>query len=519
MPTSQTILAAYGIKPSRKVFWNSSAPFLYEEAVKRGEGKIAQGGGLVVTTGKHTGRSPNDKFIVREPSREKQIWWGEVNRPFEEHRFTALFSRVAKHLGERDLFIQDCFTGQEERFCYPVRFIGETAWHSLFAKTMFVARENGGKVASQRPLYTIIHAPSFEAYSSRDGTRSPVFILFHLAKRILLIGGTRYAGEIKKSMFTMMNYALPLEGVLSLHSAANIGKRGDVALFFGLSGTGKTALSLDKERSLIGDDELGWDDEGVFNLEAGCYAKTICLSPQAEPQIYAATKQFGTILENVVMDEATRELNFESEGLTENTRAAYSLNAIPNAFEGDIAPHPLHIIMLTCDAFGVMPPVAKFSHEQAVEYFLAGYTAKVAGTEKGISEPEATFSPCFGAPFIPLPPSRYGKLLKEKIVRHNVQCWWVNTGWVGGPYGIGKRIDIASSRAIIKAILGNKIEKASLKKDPIFGFERVSRCPEVPVRLLNPRASWNNKDVYDAKAKELATLIKQTASSFATVGL
>lgn len=470
---------------------------------------------LVVRTGQHTGRAPNDKFIVREPSSDAVIGWGEVNRPFESRRFDQLHRRLLSYYRGKDLFIQDRVIGMDPASQRKIRVITETAWHSAFAGTMFFAPPGYTGPEAFEPDFTILNAPNFSAEPERDGTASPTCILIHFGKRLALIGGTSYAGEIKKSAFTVMNYLLPLDGILSMHCAANVGSSGDVALFFGLSGTGKTSLSADPRRTLIGDDEHGWSDEGIFNLEAGCYAKMIRLSPIAEPEIHAATRRFGTILENVAMDHAGREVDLNDDSLTENTRGAYPIQFIANATPTGRAGHPSHVIMLTCDAFGVMPPIAKLTPEQARYHFLSGYTAKVAGTEKGIKEPSATFSTCFGAPFMPLKPSVYAALLAEKIARHRAACWLVNTGWTGGPYGVGNRIPIGSTRAMVDAALSGALEDVPTQADPVFNLEAVTVCPGVPDGVLNARSTWPSAVAYDAKAQELAERFRENFVQFA----
>ncbi|MBI3088432.1 MAG: phosphoenolpyruvate carboxykinase (ATP) [Candidatus Omnitrophica bacterium] len=508
-------LLQHGIRNPARVLWNLSAPALYAEILQRHEAQVAQGGALVVRTGQHTGRSPNDKFIVREPSSQEHIWWGAVNRPFDAKRFDSLHQRVLAYLEGKELFVQDCAVGADPAYRRPIRVITETAWHSLFAGTLFRSAERDQRPEPAPSGFTVLHAPHFQAEPERDGTNSPTFILVHFGKRLILIGGTSYAGEIKKSVFTIMNYLLPLERVLSMHCAANVGPAGDVALFFGLSGTGKTSLSADSCRTLIGDDEHGWSDQGVFNFENGCYAKMIRLSPTAEPEIYATSRRFGTILENVAMDPVTRELDLHDESLTENTRGAYPLGFIPNASTAGTAGHPSNVLMLTCDAFGVMPPIAKLAPEEAMYHFVSGYTAKVAGTERGVKEPQATFSACFGAPFMALHPCVYAKLLGEKIARHRVQCWLVNTGWTGGPYGIGSRIRIGYTRAMVEAALSGALRDAPTEPDPLFRFAAVRKCPGVPDEFLNPRAAWANPRAYDAKAQELAAKFRENFVQFA----
>jgi phosphoenolpyruvate carboxykinase (ATP) len=503
----------HGVEHAHTVYWNLPAPALYEQAVRRGEGVVAHLGPLCVNTGKYTGRSPNDKFVVREPSSEEHVWWGAVNRPIEPEQFDRLHRRVLGYLQGRDLFVQDCFAGADPVYRKPIRVISEYAWHSLFARNMFI-RPDWSKVNQHVPEYTIIAAPNFQASPPRDGTRSEAFIYLNLGKKLVLIGGTSYAGEMKKSVFTILNYCLPLENVFSMHCSANVGPDGDVALFFGLSGTGKTTLSTDASRKLIGDDEHGWSDSGVFNFEGGCYAKVIRLSPTAEPEIYATTRRFGTVLENVVLDPVTRRLNLDDDSLTENTRGCYPLTQIENSEPSGSAGHPQNVIMLTADAFGVMPPVSKLTPEQAMYHFLSGYTAKVAGTERGVSEPQATFSTCFGAPFMVLQPSVYANLLKEKLNRHKAQCWLVNTGWGGGPFGVGKRISIAHTRAIINAILSGKLKHVGTKPDPIFGLHIPESCEGVPSEILIPRNTWKNPAEYDTKARELAKRFEKNFETF-----
>ena len=508
-PTVSTALQRHGLERVGQVFWNLGVPSLLEEAVRRREGHLALGGVLVVRTGQHTGRAPNDKFIVRESSSDGAIGWGAVNRPFEPRRFDQLHRRLLSYYRGKDLFIQDRVVGTDPASQRTVRVVTETAWHSAFAGTMFLAPAGYAGADAFEPDFTILHAPNFSAEPERDGTQSPTCILIHFGKRLVLIGGTSYAGEIKKSAFTVMNYLLPLDGILSMHCAANVGSSGDVALFFGLSGTGKTSLSADPRRTLIGDDEHGWSDDGIFNIEAGCYAKMIRLSSIAEPEIYAATRRFGTILENVAMDHASREVDLNDDSLTENTRGAYPIQFIANASPAGRAGHPSHVVMLTCDAFGVMPPIAKLTPEQARYHFLSGYTAKVAGTEKGIKEPTATFSTCFGAPFMPLKPGVYAALLAEKIARHGAACWLVNTGWTGGPYGVGNRIPLGSTRAMVDAALSGALEDAATQTDPVFGLSVVTACPGVPDGVLNARSTWPSAAAYDAKAQELAAKFQE----------
>ncbi len=499
-------LETQGIMNLARAHWNLSVPALYEETVRRREGLLAQEGPLVCRTGQHTGRSPNDKFIVKEPSSADRVWWGKVNRAIDPERFDALHEQLLSYLAGKELFVLDAYAGADPDYRLPIRVITEMAWHSLFARHMFINGTDTKALARHKPGFTVIDIPSFTADPARHGTNSEVFILLNFAKRLVLIGGTSYAGEIKKSIFTVMNYLLPLRNALSMHCSANVGRADDVALFFGLSGTGKTTLSSDPERQLIGDDEHGWSDRGVFNIEGGCYAKMIRLSPEAEPQIYSTARRFGTVLENVAMDDATRRLNLDDESLTENTRGAYPLSFIDNSIPGGVAGHPRNIVMLTADAFGVMPPIARLTPAGAMYHFLSGYTAKVAGTEKGVTEPKATFSTCFGAPFMVLHPNVYAKFLGEKIARHNVRVWLVNTGWTGGPYGVGARMKIGHTRAMIHAALSGALDKVPYETDPIFNLEVPAACPGVPSEVLKPRNTWRDASAYDAQARKLAQM-------------
>ncbi|MFQ5873418.1 MAG: phosphoenolpyruvate carboxykinase (ATP) [Dehalococcoidia bacterium] len=486
---------------------------LWEEAVRRNEGIIAKGGVFVVKTGRYTGRSPNDKFIVREPSSEDKIWWGPVNRPFQRGKFDALLGRVVRHLEGRELFVRDCFVGADERYRVSIRVITEMAWHNLFATNMFlkIPPDQLGRV---KPGFTVVSAPGFKAVPERDGTNSEAFIVIDFGQKIVLLGGTSYAGEIKKSVFTIMNYLLPLQGVLPMHCSANIGPDDDVALFFGLSGTGKTSLSATTDRTLIGDDEHGWGDDAIFNFEGGCYAKVIRLSREAEPEIYATTEMFGTILENVPIDPETRELDLDDDSVTENTRGSYPLTSIPNASTTGVGGLPQNIFMLTADAFGVMPPIAKLTADQANYHFLSGYTAKVAGTERGIIEPEATFSPCFGAPFMPMDPRVYADMLAQKVREQKVQVWLVNTGWTGGPYGVGHRIKIGYTRAMIRAALDGSLAQVPTEEDPVFQVQVPVECPGVPPEVLKPKNTWPEPEIYDAQAEKLLAMFQQNFSQF-----
>jgi phosphoenolpyruvate carboxykinase (ATP) len=498
-------LAYLGLTNLRKVYWNLPTEALYEEATFRGEGRMVRGGPYLVDTGKHTARAASDKFVVREPSTEQNIWWGQYNRPMAPEKFDLLFERLQGFLQGRDLFVQDCFGGADPEFRLPVRIVTEYAWHSHFARNMFIKPRTNEEYRRHVPEFTVISIPSFKAFPQMDQTPNETFIALNFAQRLCIIGNTGYAGEIKKSVFTVLNYLLPLQGVLSMHCSANVGKDGHSALFFGLSGTGKTTLSADPHRGLIGDDETGWSDRGVFNFEDGCYAKVIGLSAQAEPQIHATTRRFGTILENVSFDPVTRVIDLDDESRTENTRASYPLEFIDNAVPEKMAGHPKDIVLLTCDASGVMPPIARLTPNQALYHFISGYTSKIAGTEVGLGkEPEITFSACFGAPFMVHHPAYYAELLKKKMTRYGATCWLVNTGWVGGPYGVGKRISIKHTRALLNAALDGKLDHVEFYKDPIFGFEVPKVCPDVPEHVLYPAQSWPSKAAYDSKYQQLA---------------
>ncbi len=499
---SEQGLEAHGITQASNVYWNLTAPELYEEIARRGEGVFSAHGALLVDTGEHTGRAAKDKAIVRDAESVDKVFWGEVNKEFTAEKFNALRDRMLAHTAGRDLFVQDTYAGADPTYQLPVRIITELAWHSLFARTMFINKLDDTQ--NFTPEFTVINIPSFKADPAHDGTRSPTFILMDFTQRLVLIGGTSYAGETKKSVFTILNYLLPQRGVMSMHCSANVGDAEDVAIFFGLSGTGKTTLSADPERQLIGDDEHGWSPDGVFNFEGGCYAKVIKLSAEAEPDIYRTTRMFGTVMENVVFDPATRIPDLDDASKTENTRAAYPLTSIPNIMPAGHAGHPRNIIMLTADAFGVLPPVARLTPEQAMYHFLSGYTAKVAGTERGVTEPEATFSTCFGAPFMVLHPGVYADLLGKRMGEHNAVCWLVNTGWSGGPYGTGQRMKIAHTRAMIRAILNGSLADIETQPDPVFGVNVPVSCPGVPPEVLTPRNTWSDPEAYDRKAKELA---------------
>jgi phosphoenolpyruvate carboxykinase (ATP) len=507
-----SVLEKLGLKYARNVYWNLTPPALYEEAVRRSEGLVALDGPLVVATGKHTGRSANDKFIVRDEETEARVNWGTVNKPLSPEQFKLLHARVLAYLQGRDLFVQDCAVGADPQYKVAVRAVTERAWHSLFARNMFLGPADGSHMGEP---FTLLHAPGFKADPAVDGTASPTFIILNFTERVILIGGTEYAGEIKKSMFTVMNYLLPQKSVMSMHCSANVGKQGDGAIFFGLSGTGKTTLSADPERSLVGDDEHGWSARGVFNIEGGCYAKVIRLSREAEPEIYETTRRFGTVLENVVIDPETRRLDLDSEKLTENTRASYTLDAIPNMIADGQAGIPSNIIFLTADAFGVLPPISRLTPAQAMYHFLSGYTAKVAGTEIGVTEPKATFSACFGAPFMPLHPGVYAKLLGERMAHASAKAWLVNTGWSGGPYGVGKRMKIQFTRAMVSAALSGALDDVKTVAHPIFGVGVPEAVPNVPSEVLDPRKTWPDPAAYDAAAKKLAAMFEKNFEQYA----
>ena len=503
----------HGIRNPTSVQWNLPAAALYEEAIRRREGLVVNLGPFAVRTGHHTGRSAGDKFFVQEPSSEKDLWWCNENRPFASARFDALYGRLRAYMQMKDVFVQDLYAGANPKYRLKVRVITEYAWHSLFIRNMLLTPELG-EYEDFVPDLTIIDVPRFHALPDLDGTASEVFITIDLGKGIVLIGGTSYAGEIKKSVFTVLNYLLPLQNVLSMHCSANVGPSGDTAIFFGLSGTGKTTLSADPRRKLIGDDEHGWDDEGVFNFEGGCYAKVIRLSPTDEPEIYDATRRFGTVLENVVVRTDTRHVDLDDDSLTENTRAAYPISRISNIVENGRGGHPKNIVFLTADAFGVMPPISRLTPEQATYHFLSGYTAKVAGTEKGLTEPKAAFSACFGAPFLPLHPSRYATLLRDKMAEHGAKAWLVNTGWTGGPYGVGSRMKIKHTRAMLDAALAGQLDDVAWEPDPVFGLDVPKAVPGVPSDVLVPRNTWDDPAAYDAQARRLAEMFKNNFKPF-----
>jgi phosphoenolpyruvate carboxykinase (ATP) len=506
-----THLTSLGLDGVGTVYRNQSVALLYEHALARAEAKLGAAGQLAVETGKHTGRSPKDKFFVREPGSEPHIDWS-VNKATDAKTFDALLARVGTYLEGKDVFSLDCYVGADPNYRLPVRIITQYAWHSVFARDLFI--DTADHVESFEPQFTVLNVPEFEADPARDGTDSSTFIFVNLARRMILIGGTRYAGETKKSVFTVMNYLMPLRDVLSMHCSANVGQAGDVAIFFGLSGTGKTTLSSDPHRPLIGDDEHGWSGDGVFNFEGGCYAKMINLRREAEPEIWAASHRFGTVLENVVMDPQTRELDVDDASLTENTRSAYPIDFVPNVVKSGMAGHPTNIVMLAADAFGVLPPIAKLTAAQAMYHFLSGYTAKVAGTERGVQGSVATFSTCFGAPFMVHHPTVYAKLLGERIATHDVDCWLVNTGWTGGGYGVGSRMKIAYTRAMLNAAIEGRLDGTTFEPEPFFGLSIPTAVPDVPSEVLNPRNAWADKDAYDAQARHLAGLFAENFKRF-----
>jgi phosphoenolpyruvate carboxykinase (ATP) len=512
--TANSELALHGVSARKDVNWNLSPAQLIEEAVRRGEGVLTADGSFVGITAPHTGRSPKDKAVVREPDSESDIWWGPVNVAFDADKFAALRGEVLEYLADRELFVMDVHAGADPKYRLNVRSISPNAWQSLFVHNMFRQPTDAERDGFE-PGFTIIHAPEFEADPAKHGTRSSTFVILNFTSREVLIGGTRYAGEMKKSIFTVMNYLLPADGVLPMHCSANVGTDGDVALFFGLSGTGKTTLSADPERNLIGDDEHGWSDDGVFNFEGGNYAKVIKLSKKGEPMIWGASRRFGAILENVVVDEQTREADFDDGSITENTRSSYPITFIDGAVPEGRAGHPRNVVFLTADAFGVLPPVSKLSREQAMYHFLSGYTAKVAGTERGVTEPQAVFSACFGAPFLPREPAVYAKMLGEKLDQHDAQCWLVNTGWTGGAYGVGERMSLAHTRGIIRAVLTGALDDVETKQDPVFGLNIPVTVPGVPDEVLEPKSTWADGTAYDAAASKLAGMFRANFGQFA----
>ncbi len=509
-------LSSLGIKKAEAVWWNLSPSALIEQALRRREGHLTAAGALVVRTGEYTGRSPNDRFFVREPGSEEAIGWGKVNVAIDTAKYESIRSRMFAYFEGRELFVLDCNVGADEEHRVPIRVITEYAWQSLFSRYMFRPVADPEKLAGHVPEFRVICAPGFHSRPEMDGTRSEVFILVHFGRKEVLIGGSLYAGEIKKSIFTVMNFLLPFRGVLPMHCSASWGAdERDVAVFFGLSGTGKTTLSADPSRTLVGDDEHGWSARGVFNFEGGCYAKVIRLSAEMEPEIHRTTQMFGTILENVWMDTESRRIDLDNDQLTENTRASYPLSSIPRASLKGAVGHPRHIVMLAADAFGVLPPISAMSADQAMYHFLSGYTAKVAGTERGLKAPQATFSACFGAPFMAQHPSVYAKLLGEKIAAHQVNVWLVNTGWTGGSYGVGRRMSIDHTRAMLRAALAGKLEGVEMRDDPFFGLKVPTNCPEVPAGVLDPRSTWDNGRAYDEAARKLAGMFVENFEQYA----
>ena len=507
------LLEQHGIRNSGNVYYNLSIPELYEESIKRGEGKIGQNGTLVAYTSPHTGRSPKDRFIVREPSTENKVDWGSANQEISPEAFDSLYNKVIGYFEGKDVFVRDLYVCAHPDYKTNVRVINEFAWHNVFVSNLFI-RPESSELPHKDVGFTVISAPGFRADPQVDGTRTETFIILNLQKRIALIGGTKYAGEMKKSVFTAMNFLLPEKNVFPMHCSANIGKNGEVALFFGLSGTGKTTLSADPERDLIGDDEHGWFDQGIFNFEGGCYAKVIKLSQKAEPEIYDATLRFGSVVENVELDAETQNINFYSDKFTENTRSAYPITALPSIVKSGVGTVPSTIFMLTYDAFGVLPPISKLTPEQATYFFLLGYTAKVAGTERGVSEPRATFSSCFGAPFLPRPPKFYGEMLKERMERHKVDVWLLNTGVCGGPYGIGERIPLSSTRVLVSAAIDGTLNESEFVEVPVFELKVPTNCTGVDSNLLQPRFSWSSAEEYDAKANELKGLFEEKYKNY-----
>lgn len=507
-------LDLHGLNPTKPVHWNLSPAQLYEQALSRGEGQLAHMGGFAAVTAPHTGRSPNDKFTVQEPASEGAVDWGKVNVPMSQEHYAALKADVVAYLNQQELFVRDARAGADSEYGINVRVVTPNAWQNLFAYNMFL-RPEASELADMMPDFTVLHAPELQADPARHGTRSSTGVVVNFADRTVLICGTRYAGEIKKSIFSVLNYMLPDSGVLPMHCSANIGDDGDVALFFGLSGTGKTTLSADPERGLIGDDEHGWSDRGVFNFEGGCYAKTVRLSPEGEPEIYAATQMFGTILENVILDDDTREIDFDDVSITENTRASYPIHYIPNAVIPGVGGQPKTVVFLTADAFGVLPPISKLTPDQAMYHFLSGYTAKVAGTERGVTEPKATFSACFGAPFLPRHPGVYATMLGEKLREQNAKVWLVNTGWSGGGFGVGNRMKLKYTRAMVSAALAGELDSVETVVDPVFGLAIPAAVDGVPSEVLQPRGTWADGSEYDAAAAKLADMFRTNFEQYA----
>ena len=498
-------LHSLGLKDKKNVFWNLNTPELFEEACRRGEGQVTANGAFMALTGEHSGRSPNDRFIVHESLTGDEVFWGEINKAISEENFLRLQKKMQSHLSEKDVFVQDCYCGADFKNRLNIRVVTENAWHNLFARNMFI-QPKLEELEEFEPEFSVLHAPSLLAEPEKDGTNSGTFIIVNLEKKVILIGGTAYAGEIKKSIFSVMNFLMPARGILPMHCSANTSESGDSAIFFGLSGTGKTTLSADSSRTLIGDDEHGWGASGVFNFEGGCYAKTINLTRESEPEIFDLCHTFGSIIENVMMNPMTRKLDFFDKSLTENGRVSYKIDAVPNASKTGWAKHPKNILMLTCDAFGVLPPISKLSSPQAMYHFLSGYTAKVAGTERGLKEPTATFSTCFGAPFMPRDPAVYAKLLGKQMAENNSDCWLVNTGWSGGVYGVGKRISIKNTRRLLDAALSGELSNVEMRKDDNFGFFVPLEVNGINGSVLDPRSTWADSSEYDLQAKKLVNM-------------
>lgn len=511
-PRSKVGLDYLGLEDNENAIWNLTPPELYEEAIANGEAILTKDYALRVLTGKYTGRSPKDKFIVDQPSIHEDIDWGEINQPTDEGVFENLFKKVTGYMQDKKLYVKDCFAGADEKYQLNVRVVSEAAYHGLFAHNMFI-RPTNEQLKNHEPDFTVLAAPNFKADPEVDGTRSEAFILVNFDKKIILIGGTLYSGEVKKGIFSVMNYLLPKQDVMAMHCSANMSRDGDTAVFFGLSGTGKTTLSSDQSRILIGDDEHGWSEDGVFNIEGGCYAKTINLSEEGEPLIYATTKMPGTILENVAL-YGNREPDFDDTTYTQNTRCSYPIHYIPNAADDGKGNHPSNVIFLTCDAFGVLPPISKLTPEQAMYHFISGYTAKVAGTERGVTEPQATFSACFGAPFMPLHPTAYAELLADKIRKHNSTVWLFNTGWTGGPYGEGHRMKLGHTRQMLSQALEGNLDDAPFDIDPVFGLAIPKEVADIPTEILTPRNTWNDKEAYDKKAEKLAAMFAENFKQF-----
>ena len=507
-------LSVHGLKPSGQVSWNLSPAELYEESLRRRDGELVHMGAIATVTAPHTGRSPNDRFVVRDEQSEEVVDWGSVNVPVSSAHFSALRSDVIEFLNERDLFVQDARAGEDPTHGIDVRVVSESAWHSLFAYNMFLRIDEQARETFE-PDFTVLHAPHLKADPARHGCRSETAVMVNFTTREVLVTGTRYAGEIKKSIFSVLNHMLPDSGVLPMHCSANVGENGDVALFFGLSGTGKTTLSADESRGLIGDDEHGWSRSGIFNFEGGCYAKTIRLSRDGEPEIYQATQMFGTILENVVLDQKTRTVDYADGSITENTRASYPIHYIPNAVLPSRGDHPENVVFLTADAFGVLPPISRLTSQQAMYHFLSGYTAKVAGTERGVTEPIATFSACFGAPFLPRHPGVYAEMLGDKLSEHGATVWLVNTGWSGGGYGVGRRMKLGHTRSMVNAALGGRLDDVEYLSDPVFGLAIPATVPGVPEEVLQPRGTWSDGAAYDVSASKLAEMFRKNFEQFA----